>query len=85
MERYRVLFRKSAAGELGALSGKTLGRVVEKIRGLATDPRPPGCRKLAAAEKYRVRQGDLRIVYSVEDDTKTVIVVKIGHRKDVYR
>ena len=85
MERYKVLFRKSATDELNALSGKNLVRILEKIRGLETDPRPPGCRKLASGEKYRLRQGDYRVVYSVQDAARTVIVVKIGHRRDVYK
>jgi mRNA interferase RelE/StbE len=85
MERYKVFLRKSAAGELGALIGKVLQRIVAKIQGLETNPRPLGCRKLSAEEKYRLRQGDYRIVYSVQDKDKTVIIVKIGHRREIYR
>ncbi len=85
MERYKVFLRKSAAGELSALSGKVLQRIVAKIQGLETNPRPLGCRKLSAEEKYRLRQGDYRIVYSVQDKDKTVIIVKIGHRQEIYK
>lgn len=85
MERYKVFLRKSAAGELGALSGKVLKRIIEKIGKLETNPRPPGCRRLSAEEKFRRRQGDYRIVYSVEDKQRRVVIVKIGHRRDVYR
>ena len=56
-----------------------------KIQSLADDPRPPGCQKLSGAEKYRVRQGNYRIVYSIEDDRLLVLVVRLGHRKNVYR
>lgn len=59
--------------------------IVERIGRLANDPRPRGCEKLAGGERYRVRQGDYRIVYSVEDALLVVWVVKVGHRRDVYR
>jgi len=52
---------------------------------LAEDPRPPGSKKLSGNDKYRVRQGTYRIVYSIEDNELIVVVVKVGHRKDVYR
>ncbi|MBN2207339.1 MAG: type II toxin-antitoxin system RelE/ParE family toxin [Candidatus Aminicenantes bacterium] len=80
-----VLLRRSAARELSALAGKGLRLFIDKIRGLETSPRPPGCRSLSAGEKCRLRQGDFRIVYSIDDREKTVIVAKVGHRKDVYR
>jgi mRNA interferase RelE/StbE len=85
MERFKVFLRKSAADELDALSGKVLRNIIAKIRELEANPRPPGCRKLSADEKYQLRQGDFRIVYSVRDKEKTVVIVKIGHRKDIYR
>lgn len=56
-----------------------------RMRALADDPRPHGCEKLSGEEKYRIRQGDLRIIYAVDDHTAVVTVVKIGHRRDVYR
>ena len=59
--------------------------MVERIGRLAGDPRPRGCEKLAGGEQYRVRQGDYRIVYSVEDERLIVWVVKVGYRRDVYR
>ncbi len=85
MESYKVLLRESAAGELERLTKKDLRRVVERIRGLSAEPRPHGCEKLSAQDRYRVRQGDYRIVYSVNDAGREVIVVKIGHRSEVYR
>jgi mRNA interferase RelE/StbE len=61
-------------------------RIVDRIRALADDPRPPGCEKLAGRDdRLRVRQGDYRILYSVDDTERAVTVVRIAHRKDVYR
>jgi mRNA interferase RelE/StbE len=56
-----------------------------RIRSLADDPRPAGCEKLSGSERYRVRQGVYRIVYEIEDHRLVVLVVKVGHRRDVYR
>ena len=85
MESYKVLLRRSAARELGRIAKKDLLRVVERIRSLETDPRPIGSEKLSAQERFRIRQGDYRIVYGIDDDRKTVEVVKIGHRSEIYR
>ncbi len=60
-------------------------RVVKRIEQLGDDPRPVGCQKLSGKDRYRVRQGQYRIVYGVEDDRLIVYVVKVGHRNDVYR
>ncbi len=59
--------------------------IVKRIEQLRDDPRPVGCQKLSGQDRYRVRQGQYRIVYGVEDDQLVVYVVKIGHRKDLYR
>ena len=83
---YRVEIKKSAAKEIRAISRKKdRQRVIERIAALAEDPRPPGCTKLSGREAYRVRQGEYRIVYTVEDDALVVEVVKVGHRRDVYQ
>jgi len=83
---YRIFIKPSAAEEIDAIDNRRdRRRVVAKIQALADDPRPPGCQKLSGAEKYRVRQGNYRIVYSIEDDRLIVLVVKVGHRKNVYR
>jgi mRNA interferase RelE/StbE len=60
-------------------------RILQRIRSLADDPRPAGCEKLPGQERYRVRQGTYRIIYEIEDARLIVLVVKIGHRRDVYR
>jgi len=85
--RYRLLIKKSAAKELEAIAGKKdRARIAARISALADNPRPPGVEKLSGAtEKYRVRQGDYRIVYEIQDDVLVVYVVRIADRKDVYR
>lgn len=85
MASYRVLLKRSATKELEALPLKDRRRVVRAIQGLAAEPRPPGSEKLSGQEKFRLRQGDYRILYSVDDPGTEVTVVKIGHRRDVYR
>ncbi len=84
MARYRIEIKRSAAKELETIQGKTRERIVETIRSLAVDPRPPHATKLSGEEKYRLRQGDYRILYRIQDEVVTVVVVKIGHRRDVY-
>jgi mRNA interferase RelE/StbE len=76
---------RSAAKEIADLSKAECQRVVAKIQLLASYPRPHGCEKLSAAEKYRIRQGDYRILCEINDSTKLVIVVKVANRKEVYR
>jgi mRNA interferase RelE/StbE len=85
--RYSVRIKKSAAKELDLIPGKkTRQKIVERIQALAVDPRPPGAEKLSnTRNKYRIRQGDYRILYEIEDDVLSLYIVKIGHRKDVYR
>lgn len=85
MDEYRIEIKKSAAKELGKIKGKNQKRIIERIRSLAQDPRPLGSKKLSGEEKYRIRQGDYRILYQIFDDTVLVVVVKIGHRRDVYK
>ena len=86
MAKYELRIKKSAAKELEAVSRKAdRQRLVQQIQSLADNPRPPGCKKLSGSNKYRIRQGNYRIVYSVEDDKLVVYVVKIGDRKDVYK
>jgi mRNA interferase RelE/StbE len=84
--RYSIVIKTSAIKEIEAISNRSdRRRVVARIRSLAHDPRPRGCEKLAGGDRYRVRQGVYRIIYSIEDDRLIVHVVKVGHRRDVYR
>ena len=82
---YKVVIKPSAVKELEAVPGKALRRIARKIADLAKAPRPTGCRKLSGRDQYRLRQGDYRIVYAVDDEHHLVEVVKIGHRREVYR
>lgn len=85
MGKYNLFITASAARELRGIPKKDLRRLVERIRLLAEDPRPPGSRKLSAQERYRIRQGDYRIVYAIDDSPRTVEIFKIGHRSEIYR
>ena len=82
---YSLVIKKSAERELRALPKPDVRRIAERIRGLAHNPRPPGNEKLSGQDRYRIRQGDYRIVYAVDDERRAVEVVKIGHRREVYR
>ncbi len=82
---YSLVIKKSAERELRTIPKPDLRRMTERLRGLAQDPRPTGSEKLSGHNRYRVRQGDYRIVYAVDDETRTVQVVKVGHRREVYR
>ena len=84
MARYRVLFRQSVRKDLRAIPKKDVRKILSRIRGLEENPRPPGTEKLTGQERYRLRQGHYRILYSVQDDELTVWIVKVGHRRDVY-
>jgi mRNA interferase RelE/StbE len=79
----RILAR--AEKELGALDSKPYQAIKEKIYELGDNPRPAGCRKLTDLSAWRLRVGDYRVVYEINDKTKTVTVLRVGHRKDVYR
>jgi len=85
MAKYRIEIKKSAVKELHAIPKKDLKKIVSVIASLSDDPRPEGCIKLSDGEKYRVRKGNYRILYSIEDEILVIYVVKVGHRKDVYR
>lgn len=87
MAKYRIQLKVSAAKEIEKVGSKSdRRRIVERIKGLAQDPRPKGAEKLAGYEdRYRVRQGDYRIIYLIDDKAMDVTVYKVGHRRDVYR
>jgi len=83
---YAIEFTSSAEKELDALPRKGQARVLRAIIALADDPRPQGCRKLTGRDDaYRIRVGVYRVVYVIEDDKLVVLVVRVGHRKEVYR
>jgi len=83
--KYSIDFKKSAVKELENINKSDLQRIVEKISGLCINPRPKGSQKLAVHGLYRIRQGDYRIVYFIDDDKSKIQIAKIGHRKEIYR
>jgi len=84
--KYRLLIKALAAKEIENIrTQKDRRLVVRRIQGLADDPRPSGSQKLSGRNRYRVRQGNFRIIYSIEDDKLIVHIVKVGYRKNVYR
>jgi mRNA interferase RelE/StbE len=85
MASYELAFKKSVAKDLRELPKTDVKRILQRIRSLADDPRPPGCEKLSGQQRYRWRQGLYRIVYEIDEGVLIVLVVKIGHRRDVYR
>ena len=86
MARFEIFIKPSAVKELEVIPRKKdRQRVTNRILGLAENPRPPGFQKLSGRERYRLRQGVYRIIYSVRDERLIVIVIKVGHRKEVYR
>jgi mRNA interferase RelE/StbE len=85
MESYRIVIKKSAAKEIERVEKKDRIRIIEKIRSLAEDPHPAGSKKLSGQEKYRIRQGNYRILYQVKNEELIINVVKVRHRRDVYK
>ncbi|MGD0820976.1 MAG: type II toxin-antitoxin system RelE/ParE family toxin [Desulfomonilia bacterium] len=85
MAAYNIFFKRSVEKDFKTIPKKDLNRILDRIKKLAEDPRPSGSEKLTGQERYRVRQGLYRIVYSIQDNELTIWVVKVGHRKDVYR
>ena len=85
MAKYEVSLKKSVAKDLRAIPKREVGRILERIRSLAEEPRPAGCEKLSSQERYRIRQGVYRIIYEIKDARLIVLVVKVGHRREVYQ
>jgi len=85
MASYELVFRKSVAKDLRAFLKKDVKRIMQRLMALADDPRPMGCEKLSGQERYRIRQGDYRVIYEIQDASLIVLVVKVANRRDVYR
>jgi mRNA interferase RelE/StbE len=85
MAVYKVLFKRSVWKDFDCIPPKELRKILEKIESLAMEPRPIGCQKLSGQEKYRLRQGRYRILYSIQEEEITVWVIQVAHRKDAYR
>ena len=85
MASYKPCFRQSVPRDLRPIPRPDVERILRRVEALADDPRPPGCEKLSGQERYRLRQDNYRILYEILDDERIVTVVKIGHRRHVYR
>ena len=85
MGKYRVVFRKSVVQDLRPIPNRDLRKILATIESLSEEPRPSGAERLSGQDRYRIRQGNYRIIYEINDKEVVVIVVKVGHRKDVYR
>jgi mRNA interferase RelE/StbE len=83
--RYRVILPKSVQKELDRLPDDVMGRVLARLRALESNPRPPDVKKLKGRQAWRIRIGDYRIIYEIHDRELVIIVVTIGHRREVYR
>ena len=84
MAKYKIEFKPSVWKDLDGIAKTDRRRILKSIERLASDPRQGGSKKLSGSERYRIRQGNYRILYSIEDDRLVVIVVKVGHRREVY-
>lgn len=82
---YALFILRRAQKELAALPAEAYERVRDSIRELAGDPRPPGCAKLTGRNGWRIRVGDYRVIYEIDDAERTVTVLHVGHRRNVYR
>ena len=85
MESHSISIKRSAAKEIESIQVNDRTRIIDRIRKLSEDPRPVGSQKLSGQEKYRIRQGNYRILYQIIDQELIVEVVKVGHRREVYR
>jgi mRNA interferase RelE/StbE len=85
MAEYEIFFKESVWKDLKKIPKRELKRILSRVEKLSDDPRPIGCEKLTGEELFRIRQGKYRIIYSIQDNELTIWVIKVGHRKDVYR
>ena len=85
MGKYSVELKVSARKELERLPAKLIERIFPKLEGLASEPRPAGCKKLKGGQReWRIRVGDYRVVYTIDDEKMLVSVMRIRHRSEVY-
>ncbi len=83
---FEIYLERSAEKRLRNLSGNIFRRIIPNIKLLKNDPKPAGCRKIVGAERvYRIRIGDYRVVYEIDEERQRINIMAVGHRKDVYR
>jgi len=85
MASFKVTVKQAVAKDLRRIPKKEVARILKRIEALAVEPRPSGAEKLSGQERYRLRQGVYRIIYEIKDEELVVVVVKVGHRRDVYK
>lgn len=85
MEKFEVVFKQSVTKDLRQIPKKDVKRILHRIKKLSIEPRPVGVEKLSGQDRYRVRQGAYRILYEIVNNELVVVVIKIGHRRDVYK
>ncbi len=86
MNEYRVYLERAAERDLKRLSSEEFDRIISNIRALAENPRPAGCRKIVGSKNdWRIRVGEYRIIYEVDDEKKAVMVMRVRHRREAYR
>lgn len=83
--RYKIEILRSAQKQLSKIHHQQQNQIIEIIRKLSENPRPSGCKKLSARPAWRIRIGDYRVIYEINDDCLLVLVITIGHRKEAYR
>lgn len=82
---YQLVIDRNAQKQLGKIPPPHFNRIVKAVNGLSSDPRPKGYKKLTGRSGYRIRVGDYRIIYTIEDNILTIFIIDIGHRKDIYK
>jgi len=82
---YTLYILRRAQKELAQLPGGAYEQVRDDVRALAQEPRPPGCLKLRGRQGWRIRIGDYRVIYEINDEQQVVTILHVGHRRDVYR
>ena len=85
MAEFEIFFREYVYKDFRTISKKDLQKILSKIQNLSLEPRPPGSEKLTGQELFRIRQGNYRILYSIQDNQLTIWVINVGHRKEIYR
>ena len=84
MDAYKIFFKSSVWKDFKSIPDKDLTKILTCIESLGENPRPSGCKKLSSQERYRLRYGRYRIIYSIQDNELSIWIVKVGHRKNVY-